>query len=257
MRSEEMTEARRPDLARHDSCVVVAFDGADAGAYRCLESLLASTPEELPIVAALTAPLEPDGELGRLLEDRVAGERQLWLSYAEADSPSDSPHDPAPAGGAACLPRNAMTAAVDRALRLLWPADVALLSEPCLLTPGWVERMRAAAHGDSNTATASALADVGGELALCEEGGGREDLAKLAETLAEHTLRLHPRLSRAVGPCVFLRRDALELVGPLDEELDLCWALEVDFAQRCVSRDWPTSPRTTSWSGGSRRRSVD
>jgi hypothetical protein len=33
MRSEEIPEAHQPDLARHDSCVVVALD--DAGAYRC------------------------------------------------------------------------------------------------------------------------------------------------------------------------------------------------------------------------------
>jgi glycosyltransferase involved in cell wall biosynthesis len=213
MRPEEITEACRPELARRDCCVVVALHDAGADAYRCLESLLANTPEEVPIVAALTAPLESDGELGRLLEGGVAGERRLWLSYAEAD---------------------AMTAAVDRALTLLWPADVALLSEPCLLTPGWLERMRDAARGDSNTATASALADVGGELALCEECGPQEDLAQLAGSLAEHTRALRPRLSRAVGPCVYVRREALELVGPLDERIELRWALEVDFAQRCL-----------------------
>src|ERR1019366_6192394 len=61
-----------------------------------------------------------------------------------------------------------------------------------------------------------------------------EDIARLADSLAERTLRLRPRLSRAVGPCVYVRRDALELVGSLDEQLDLRWALEVDFTQRCL-----------------------
>ena len=45
---------------------------------------------------------------------------------------------------------------------------------------------------------------------------------------------MRPRLSLIVGPCVYLRREALELVGPLDSELELTWALEVDFAQRCL-----------------------
>src|SRR5664279_3789348 len=94
--------------------------------------------------------------------------------------------------------------------------------------------MRDAARADSNTATASALADAGTELALSDEASPEEDLAKLAGSLAEHTLRLHPRLSRAAGPCVYVRREALELVGPLDEELGVRWALEVDFAQRCL-----------------------
>ncbi len=224
MSPEELAETSRPDLARSDPCVVVALSGAGAGAgaYRCLQSLLANTPEDVPIVAVLMAPLERESELGRLLDERIAGERQLWLSYAEADSPSDGPGTPATA------------AAVNRALEQLAPADVVVLSEPCRVTPGWLERMRDAAREDSNTATASALADAGTELALSDAGSPQEDFAKMAGGLAEHTLTLRPRLSRAVGPCVYVRREALELVGPLDEELDLHWALEVDFAQRCL-----------------------
>jgi glycosyltransferase involved in cell wall biosynthesis len=125
-------------------------------------------------------------------------------------------------------------AEVNRVLAQTAPADVVLLSQPCRLTPGWLARLRDAARGDTNTATASALADAGTELALCEEGRQQEDFAKLGENLAEHTLRLRPSLSRMVGPCVYVRREALELVGALDEELDLRSALEVDFAQRCL-----------------------
>jgi len=136
----------------------------------------------------------------------------------------------------------ATASAVNHALAQLAPADVVVISEPCRVTPGWLERMRDAARGDSNTATASALADVGTPLALSDEGSPEEEeeeeeeevFASLADGLAEHTLTLRPRLSRAVGPCVYVRREALELVGPLDEELDRRWALEVDFAQRCL-----------------------
>ena len=120
------------------------------------------------------------------------------------------------------------------ALEQLAPADVIVLSEPCRVARGWLERLRDAARGDTNTATASALADAAPQLALSDEDRPEEDFAQLADSLAEHTLRLRPRLSRAVGPCVYVRREALELVGPLDEELDLRWALEVDFAQRCL-----------------------
>jgi glycosyltransferase involved in cell wall biosynthesis len=132
------------------------------------------------------------------------------------------------------LSATASTADVNRALAQTAPSDVVLLTEPCLLTAGWLERLRDAARGDTNTATASALANAGTELALSEEERPEEDAEQLARGLAEHTLRLHPRLSRAVGPCVYVRRDALELVGALDEELALRWALEVDFAQRCL-----------------------
>ena len=126
------------------------------------------------------------------------------------------------------------TAAVNSALAQLAPADVLLLSAPCRVSAGWLQGMADAARADTNTATASALADVDSELALCEEAHPDEDFAELAEGLSEHTLRLRPRLSRVVGPCVFLRREALELLGPLDESLELQPALEIDFAQRCV-----------------------
>jgi glycosyltransferase involved in cell wall biosynthesis len=126
------------------------------------------------------------------------------------------------------------TAAVNRALAQLAAADVVVLSEPCLVSPGWLERLQHAARGDSNTATASALANVAGELALSAAADAEVDPAELVEELARRTLRLHPRMSRAVGPCVYVRRETLELVGPLDETLDLPWALEFDFAQRCL-----------------------
>lgn len=129
------------------------------------------------------------------------------------------------------------TAAVNRALEQLAPADVLVISEPCRVTPGWLERMGEAARKDSNTATASALAVAGTELALStdsERPVSAEELAEQAQELAAHTLGLHPRLFCAIGPCVYVRREALELVGSLDEELCLRWALEIDFAQRCL-----------------------
>jgi glycosyltransferase involved in cell wall biosynthesis len=126
------------------------------------------------------------------------------------------------------------TAEVNRALAQLAPADVIVFEDACLVTDGWLDRLRDAARGDTNTATASALTDAGTDLALLEPDGAEADLEDLARSLAERTRKLRPRLSRAVGPCVYVRREALELIGPLDEELSLAAALEVDFAQRCL-----------------------
>jgi glycosyltransferase involved in cell wall biosynthesis len=125
-------------------------------------------------------------------------------------------------------------AAVNRALEQLAPADVIVLDEPCALTPGWLENLRDAALADTNTATVSALADHGSKLALAPPDADAEGTS--AACLAADTLALHPRLTRAVGPCVYVRREALELVGPLDDEIDLRSALELDFTQRCLQR---------------------
>jgi glycosyltransferase involved in cell wall biosynthesis len=126
------------------------------------------------------------------------------------------------------------TADVNGALTQVAPADAVVLAEPCRVTPGWLERLRACALSDTNTATASALADRGTALALSRAEDPIKDLGRLADHLAEHTLRLRPRLRGVVGPCVYVRREALDLVGPLDEGLDLRSALEIDFAQRCL-----------------------
>jgi alpha-1,3-rhamnosyl/mannosyltransferase len=139
--------------------------------------------------------------------------------------------------GVAVLEVPADTAALNRAIAQLAPADVVVLDEHCRVGAGWVERLQAAAYDDTNTASASALADAGTPLALYAEATVKPEefeLAAAAKRLAEGSPMLRPRLSRAVGPCVYLRRDALELVGALDEQLELRLAIEVDLAQRCV-----------------------
>ncbi len=124
------------------------------------------------------------------------------------------------------------TTALAHGLAQLADGDVVLLSEPCLLTAGALSALRQAAYADTNTASASALADAGTTLALGTDHA--TDLAALASSAAAESLRLRPRLKRIVGPCVYLRRDALELTGALDELLNLDSAIEVDFAQRCL-----------------------
>jgi glycosyltransferase involved in cell wall biosynthesis len=124
-------------------------------------------------------------------------------------------------------------ASVNSALAQLAPADAIVLLEPCLVAGEWIERLARAAHAETNTASASALASAGSELALSQVDGPAE-LARAQADLAQRSLLLRPRLIRSVGPCVYVRRDALELVGKLDEGLDLRSAIEVDLAQRCL-----------------------
>jgi glycosyltransferase involved in cell wall biosynthesis len=123
--------------------------------------------------------------------------------------------------------------AVNRAIGERPPMDVVVLLDACRVGAGWLERLHVAATAETNTATASALGDAGTPLAVCDADGGA-DIAQLAESVAKHSLKLRPRLLRAVGPCIYVRREAIRLIGPLDERLELRPALEVDFAQRCI-----------------------
>jgi glycosyltransferase involved in cell wall biosynthesis len=125
--------------------------------------------------------------------------------------------------------------AVNREIKRLAPADVILFTEACEVSAHWLERLTAAANADTNTASASAFADAGTPLALRDRCAARGNGSERHTAVPlGHSRALRPRISRAVAPCVYLRRDALQLAGPLDEVLDLCSAVEIDFAQRCV-----------------------
>lgn len=126
------------------------------------------------------------------------------------------------------------TAAINEAIESSAPADVVLLSAPCRVTAGWLERLRDAARADTNTATASALSDREGPLAVTDLNGGAGDIDARASQVAQRSRKLRPRLNVAVGPCIYVRREALELVGALDPTLPVEVAVEVDFAERCL-----------------------
>ncbi len=219
MSLSELTPNSRPQLTRGGSSVLVAAERPDPALRECLLSLLATTAAEVPVVVAL-ADRGLEAGLRELHAGLNAPARELHWCSTPAPDPSEPTAEP-------------LTSATNAALQMLAPADVVLLTAPARLPKGWLERMASAAYEDTNTASASALTAAGGQLGL---GAGESDvdLDQLAERVAASSLRLRPRLGVAVGPCVYLRRDALELVGPLDESLELGWALEVDFAQRCL-----------------------
>ena len=56
----------------------------------------------------------------------------------------------------------------------------------------------------------------------------------MAAEVSRKALRLRPDIPTCVGHCVFIRRDALELVGLLDTDFSPGYEEEVDFSQRCV-----------------------
>lgn len=91
------------------------------------------------------------------------------------------------------------------------PADVVLVTAPCQVTDGWLDGLRAAAYSGVEVATAGALmVDAAGDLDAAAPGSGL-------------TPR-HPRLTVPSGPCLYVRRSAIELAG----------APDAGFARRCL-----------------------
>jgi glycosyltransferase involved in cell wall biosynthesis len=237
MSLNEFSDISPPTLPRGLPCVLVAAAAIDGRLRECLDSLLANTSAEVPVAIACSGPRD---QLVELLEQFTLDGRSVWLASNERGTGKVGSRSGGSEGAAGqraeedSVDGERLAVTVERAIGALGVADVALLSEPCVVMPGWLGRLRAAAYADSTTATASALADAGTALAVAEAGLSHERVLALMSNVAEHSLQLRPRLNVVLGPCVYLRRDALELVGPIDSTLALRWALEIDFAQRCL-----------------------
>jgi glycosyltransferase involved in cell wall biosynthesis len=148
------------------------------------------------------------------------------------------------------------TATVNQAMQVAQPADLAIVVPGCLVAPEWLERLRAAVTDDSVAASATPLSiGVGGvelfaagssELSGLSEdssfaqvasamelGAGGEAGARAAQEVRSSALRLRPRIARMGPGCVYIRRGAWELAGPLDRDLALGDALE-GMAKRAI-----------------------
>ena len=106
-------------------------------------------------------------------------------------------------------------AAANTGLRAAARRDVVLLNSDALVLPGWLERLRAAAYAAPDIGTATPLSNDGTIVSYGGAGGpGRLD------AVARHAnAGLTAELPVGVGFCLYLRRDCLDQVGALREDL--------------------------------------
>jgi glycosyltransferase involved in cell wall biosynthesis len=145
------------------------------------------------------------------------------------------------------VPDGGHTAAVNQAMGLGKPADMALVVPGCLVTAEWLERLRSAAISDSVVASATALSIGGGGVDLfgvksndsaarqrdADSSGDsvaqakyRDVIEGVARQVRDSALKLWPRIATMGPGCLYVRRAAWELAGPLDVELALDDALD-------------------------------
>jgi GT2 family glycosyltransferase len=207
---------------RGETVVCIPVYGAKALFAECLTSVLEHTPTDVPILIADDA--SPDPEIAAFVQaladsDRLARHEVAYLRQ----------------------PRNlGFPANVNAAFAAAAPADVVVLNSDCVVAAGWLEGMRRAAYSDAQIATASALTNHGTILTVPERNHPQPGLPqdKLLEDAAgairTQSLRVYPRLPTAVGHCMYVRRQALDLVGAFDLAFSPGYGEEVDFSQRCV-----------------------
>ena len=204
---------------RGEAVVCIPVYGAQEQFAECLTSVLAHTPADVPIMIADDA--SPDPAIRAFvysLEDQF----QHQVSYLR---------QPVNLG----FPGN-----VNAAFAAAAPADVVVLNSDCVVAAGWFEGLRRAALSDALVATASALTNHGTILSVPERNRPQagipqgQDLAHAASAVLEQSLRFYPHLPTAIGHCMYVRRDALDLVGAFDLAFSPGYGEEVDFSQRCL-----------------------
>lgn len=218
----ELEPGQSMSANRGEAVVCIPVRGAEELFARCLESVLTHTPAAVSVLIADDA--TPGGSIRRLLADHQAnGGLQRDVVYV------GQAHNVG-------LVRN-----LNDAFGSVDPADVVVLNSDCVVAEGWFEGLREAAYSGSTVATATALTNHGSILSVPYEKprpalpDGRP-LDDLAAAVRVASLRTRPVIPTAIGHCFYVRRDALDLVGPLDTSFSPGYGEEVDFSQRCRLR---------------------
>lgn len=192
MRIEPFAEGQQLGLARGSAAICVPFSVEDARvAVATLVSLVEHSDVSTPVIlAGSTEALE------RVKGDLVAKREERLLLVLSGAYDTD-------------------VEALSAAVSAICPGDVVLVRPGVRVGAGWLEGLRAAALSDSTVASASPLG----------AGGALGDVDEAERRIREALRPLNPRTA-TIGPgCAYIRRSALELVGPLEDRLALDDAL--------------------------------
>ena len=147
-------------------------------------------------------------------------------------------------GGRISLVRHAQNLgfvqSVNRGMSLHADRDVVLLNSDTEVANDWLDRLRACAHGAADIATVTPFSNNATICSYPFEGWGGVlpgtlGLAALDRLFAATNARRTVDLPTAVGFCMFIRRDALALLGMFDaERFGRGYGEENDFCMRVL-----------------------
>ncbi len=210
-----------PGATRPAADIVIPVHRGLPETMACLDSVLATVPRGTRVIVVEDA--SPDPALVAALR-RLAARRRIVLVR---------------------LPQNlGFPGAANAGLRAAAGRDVVLLNSDTLVPAGWLERLRAAAYSAPNVGTATPLTNDGTIVSYPDPGGGNAmpDLAGTArlDALAQRANAGQVAdLPVGVGFCLYLRRDCLDQVGLLREDLFAQgYGEENDLCLRARHRGW-------------------
>jgi GT2 family glycosyltransferase/glycosyltransferase involved in cell wall biosynthesis len=141
------------------------------------------------------------------------------------------------------FPRSA-NAGLQAAARLPGRPDIVLLNSDTLVTPGWLEGLRAAAHAAADIGTATPFSNDATIVSYPDNTAANpvpetRPLARLARWAARANPGVAIDIPTAVGFCMYLRRECLHDTGLFREDaFAQGYGEENDFCRRAAARGW-------------------
>lgn len=201
--------------------VVVPIHNAAEALERCLASLVRNTNSQCHLI--LVDDGSTDSAVAHLL-DRQTGRFDVTVLRHES-----------PLGFAA---------AVNRGLRETEGGDVVLLNSDTEVPPRWLQGLTVAAHCDPAVATATPLSNNAGLFSMptprlpnpLPAGLDPDDVGRLID---RSSLRRYPPTPSGGGFCLYIKREALEAIGPLDAvNFPRGYGEESDWCMRAGQAGW-------------------
>jgi glycosyltransferase involved in cell wall biosynthesis/GT2 family glycosyltransferase len=198
--------------------VVVTIYNAFEDVVECVESLVSTTPKDVPIL--LIDDASPDTLIARTLQPLAAANGFEYLRKRTNRGIIDS---------------------ANFAFRAAKPRDVVILNSDILLPQGWLDRLRAAAYSRSNVATVTPLTNNGVIYSVPYHNQPIEyfvnglTLEQIDDRVRQASMHRRPVVPTAITFCTYFRRTALDVVGEYDEIFAPGYGEEVDFSQRATA----------------------
>ena len=142
-----------------------------------------------------------------------------------------------------CLDENVgFAGACNHGIRAVAPRDVILLNNDTVVSPRWTDSLRLAAYADARIGSATPISDNAWFASVPEEGPNPMPPGLTVAETARGWLHAHEFAfdqHTGHGFCLYLRRDMLDDVGPLDvERFGKGYGEELDLCLRAWERGW-------------------
>ena len=111
-------------------------------------------------------------------------------------------------------------------------SDVVLLNSDAVVTPHWLSKLAEAAWSRPAVATATPLSNWAADLSIPCSLRLADQCSAFLQSRPAGASRWYPEVPSGVGFCLYIRSEALEAVGALDEAFGLGYGEEVDFCRR-------------------------